>query len=118
MGVGAENVRTLFYEKWSRDVETFVQDVASWANMSVTPTMRKAMETRDGDPATKWLYKGEEAFKNGEQAWCKEFFELVGYPSKENIQSHDLFTPGSGELRSAAVDYGHLKDPTLTPITE
>ena len=67
--VGPENVRTLFYEEWSRksNLVGAVEDVGRWSGLTVTPEMMEAVQSptpfmmslrhnsRSVDEASVWL---------------------------------------------------------------
>lgn len=103
--VGKSNVRVLFLEKWALNISESLRDVASWAGIPASTELlqRAYASQRPRDTVTKWLSKGIPK-SVGEQEWCKEFFDLVGYPALSTIS----FDPPS-------IDYAHLADPSQTP---
>ena len=116
-GMGKENVRTLFYEQWTRDVPAAMFSLASWAGVSVTDEMKQAGVTKAGDPPSDWLQPEHAQSAREQEAghWCDHFLKLVGYPLRSEI---DVPENATVEQRKAALPYDQLRDPAATPITD
>mmetsp|Transcript_6176 Transcript_6176/g.12558 ORF Transcript_6176/g.12558 Transcript_6176/m.12558 type:complete len:344 (+) Transcript_6176:68-1099(+) len=110
--VGKDNVRTIFMEEWTSNVSESVSDVATWAGIPASEVMlqnaRATQKANNSAEVASWISEGVSAISLGEEAWCKEFFELVGYPA---------YSPSAMSSDPFSVDYSHLTDPSQTPMT-
>jgi len=132
--VGPENVRTLFYEEWSRksNLVGAVEDVGRWSGLTVTPEMMEAVQSptpfmmslrhnsRSVDEASVWLKAHPENLQLAESSpYCRAFFGLVGYPLQSQISAKNWTSwPRVTEQEAFdALPYDRLRDPSKSPMT-
>ena len=115
--MGKENVKTMFYERWARDVPASMKSLADWAGVNITPEMKEKAVNEDGDPPSAWLAPefSQQAQEQEAGPWCDEFFELLGYPPRSQINVSENATTAE---RKAALPYNQLRDPTAAPIND
>ena len=115
--MGKENVRTMFYEHWARDVPASMKSLADWAGVAITPEMKEKGVNQDGDPPSDWLAPelSKQAQEQEAAPWCGEFFKLVGYPPRSQIEVPENATTAE---RRAALPYDQLRDPAAALITD
>lgn len=117
VAVGNDNVRTIFYEHWSRDLRKAVQEVADWANVTFTEDMKNVSSTRENDAPSAWLMYAPKGtmWRAEDSPWCRHFFKLVGYPFSAEIPK--VPENSTWQERKEALPYDTLRDPAHVPMT-
>eukprot|EP00747_Dinoflagellata_sp_TGD_P086830 gnl/TRDRNA2_/TRDRNA2_163435_c0_seq2.p1 gnl/TRDRNA2_/TRDRNA2_163435_c0~~gnl/TRDRNA2_/TRDRNA2_163435_c0_seq2.p1 ORF type:complete len:413 (+),score=38.14 gnl/TRDRNA2_/TRDRNA2_163435_c0_seq2:150-1388(+) len=105
--VGTENVRTSFFEHWSRNTTEYVSAIGAWAGINVSERGYKIAKQPSRSVRQAWGCQVEE------YPSCADYMELVGYPrcAEIGVAATDLQDP-------PPMDYSRLVDPATKPLTE
>mmetsp|Transcript_53966 Transcript_53966/g.101317 ORF Transcript_53966/g.101317 Transcript_53966/m.101317 type:complete len:350 (-) Transcript_53966:264-1313(-) len=101
--VPRDQLRVIFFEHWSQDVETFAPELFEWAGLNMSSDARAHAISSASSSALEWTTKmsQDEVDRVDQAPYCDQYMKLLGYPRRP----------------STLQDFSSLNDPFAAPPT-